>query len=320
MWGYCLILLSSAFFCIQNVLVRVLFSPQPVMGLGMIGGYVSPNLSNSFLLLFLRMLLAVPLMAVFSIGVYPKIWADLRQLTHPSQRRSLLHALGGGGLMFTYLALLYLSIGLVTTGVAMTLFFTFPIFTALLAWWLFGYRLSRFQWGIIFLVILGSTLTVPRASPTLALAQSNSVLGISFGVFAGFAYALYTINAQKSFEQIHPVPFTWVSFATALLLSGGCLILGRTPQPDLAWTPLWIGSLLSGLVTFAGHVLYNSGIRLVGATTAAMVGTINPALTVILAWVAIQESLTPLQTAGVGIVTLSVAALSRKKTRNPSRP
>ncbi|NJN20750.1 MAG: EamA family transporter [Leptolyngbya sp. RL_3_1] len=314
MWGYCLILLSSAFFCIQNVLVRVLFSPQPVMGLGLIGGYVSPTLSNSFLLLFLRMLLAVPLMAVFSIGVYPKIWADLRQLTHPSQRRSLLHALGGGGLMFTYLALLYLSIGLVTTGVAMTLFFTFPIFTALFAWRLFGHRPSQFQWGIIALVIMGSALTVPLTSPTLAFSLSSGrFLGILFGVLAGVAYALYTINAQKSFEHIHPVPFTWISFATALLLSGGCLIFGRAPQPDLAWTPLWIGSLLSGLVTFAGHVLYNSGIRLVGATTAAMVGTINPALTVILAWVAIQESLTPLQTTGVGIVTLSVAALSQHK-------
>ncbi len=318
MWGYCLILLSSAFFCIQNVLVRVLFTPQPVWGLGMIGGYVSPTLSHSFLLLFLRMLLAVPLMAIFSVGVYPKIWTDLRQLTHPSQRRNLLHSLGGGGLMFAYLAFLYLSIGLVTTGVAMTLFFTFPIFTALFAWRFFGHRPSQFQWVIIGLVILGSTLTIPRTSLSLNLGENvGALLGILFGFIAGLAYGLYTINAQKSFEQIHPVPFTWISFVTALILSGGCLWLGDRPPADIDWTPLWIGSLISGLVTFAGHVLYNSGIRLIGATTAAMVGTINPALTVLLAWVAIQESLTPLQTTGVVIVTLSVAALSRNK---PPRP
>lgn len=318
MWGYCLILLSSAFFCIQNVLVRVLFNPQPVLGLGMIGGYVTPTLHHSFLLLFLRMLLAVPLMAIFSVGVYPKIWVDLRQLTHPNQRLSLWQALGGGGLMFTYLALLYLSIGLVTTGVAMTLFFTFPIFTALFAWRLLGQRPSWFQWGIIGLVILGSALTVPQTNAGFNLTQGEETpLGILFGLVAGVAYALYTINAQKSFERIHPVPFTWISFATALLLSGGCLWFGHAGQTELAWAPLWIGSLISGLVTFAGHVLYNSGIRLIGATTAAMVGTINPALTVVLAWAAIQESLTPLQTTGVVIVTLSVAALSRKKLSIP---
>ena len=264
------------------------------------------------------MLLAVPLMAIFSVGVYPKIWADLRQLAHPNHRLSLLHALGGGALMFAYLAFLYLSIGLVTTGVAMTLFFTFPIFTALFAWRFFGDRPSQFQWVIIGLVILGSTLTIPRTSLSLNVdGNAAALLGILFGFIAGIAYALYTINAQKSFEKIHPVPFTWISFATALVLSGGCLWLGNSPQSAIDWAPLWIGSLISGLVTFAGHVLYNSGIRLIGATAAAMIGTINPALTVVLAWIAIQESLTPLQTTGVVIVTLSVAALSRHKTPSP---
>jgi drug/metabolite transporter (DMT)-like permease len=312
MWGYCLILLSSAFFCIQNVLVRVMFNPQTVLGFGTIGGYVPPTLSHSFLLLFLRMLLAVPLMAVFSVGVYPKIWTDLQQLTHRSQRRNLFHALGGGGLMFTYLALLYLSIGLVTTGVAMTLFFSFPVFTALFAWRIFGQRPTRFQWGIIGFVILGSTLTVPRTNADLDLTQGGGTfLGVLFGLVAGITYGLYTINAQKSFEKIHPVPFTWMSFVTALVLSGACLWFGNSPEANLAWTPLWICSLISGLVTFAGHVLYNSGIRLIGATAAAMVGTINPALTVVLAWATIQEGLTLWQTAGVVVVTLSVAAFSR---------
>jgi drug/metabolite transporter (DMT)-like permease len=312
MAGYLAVLASSLFFCIQNVVVRVLFTEQTVVGLGAIGGYVPPTLANSFLLLALRMLLAVPLMALLSQAVYPKLWPELRQLLGKSQYRVWGHLLGGGGLMFLYLALLYLAVGLVTTGVAMTLFFTFPVFTALFSWGFFGTLPSRYRWGIMALVMVGSVLTVP---PEDMVWGSSNGWGVLLGIASGVVYALYTVNAQKAFEFIHPVPFTWVSFVITLLLSAGCLGLNPPQMGELAWGPLWIGSLLSGLVTFGGHVLYNSGIRLVGATVAAMVGSANPALTVVLAWWTIHETLYALQILGVVVVTGSVVALSAERQR-----
>jgi drug/metabolite transporter (DMT)-like permease len=56
----------------------------------------------------------------------------------------------------------------------------------------------------------------------------------------------------------------------------------------------------------------NFGIRLIGATSASMLAASNPALTVILAWLTIQETLKGWQLVGVVIVTLSVALLSRE--------
>lgn len=309
MLGYGLVLLSSVFFCIQNVVVRILFAEQPLLGVGSTGGFLTPTLQNSFLLLLLRMVLAVPLMAMMATRLYPPIWKELRGLWLPSQRPALLYALAGGGLMFSYLALLYVSIGLIATGIALTLFFTFPVFTALLSWRLFGHRPSTARWSIIGAVLLGSALTVPPAQWT----GGGNYWGIVLGIAAGIAYALYTVNAQKSFDYLHPIPYTWVSFAITLVLSAVCWWVWPQANPDtnLAWGPIWIGSLLSGLVTFIGHVLYNSGIRLIGATSAAMIGAANPAFTVVLAWFAIRETLSLVQVAGVGIVTLSVASLSR---------
>jgi drug/metabolite transporter (DMT)-like permease len=314
--GYLVVLASSFFFCIQNVLVRVLFIEQTALGIGPIGGYLPPTLANSFLLLLLRMVVAVPLMAAFSQVLYPRIWHDLAQIIRRRQYRLGLHLLTGGALMFLYLALLYLSLGLIATGVAMTLFFTFPVFTALFSWRFFGVVPSRYRWGIMALVMVGSILTVP---PEDMAWGNSSGWGIAMGVGSGVAYALYTVNAQKTFEVCHPVPFTWVSFALTLLLSLGALGVnpGSLTQTDLAWGPLWIGSALSGGVTFAGHLLYNLGIRQVGATAAAMIGSANPALTVLLAWVAIRETLQTVQVVGVLLVTGSVAALSGERT--PSR-
>ena len=308
MLGYLLVLLSSAFFCVQNVVVRILFAEQMLIGVGITGGFLAPTLQNSFLLLLLRMVLAVPLMALMATRIHPQTWQDLRKLATVSQRRALFHALVGGGLMFSYLALLYIAIGLIATGIALTLFFTFPVFTALFSWRFFGHRPTTARWGVMSCVLLGSALTVPHDQ----WIGGGNYWGVVFGVAAGVAYALYTVNAQKSFDYLHPVPYTWVSFAITLLLSALCLLVWPPmSELNLAWGPIWIWSLVSGFVTFVGHVLYNSGIRLVGATASAMIGAANPAFTVVLAWFAIQETLGVVQVLGVSLVTLSVVSLSR---------
>ena len=62
--------------------------------------------------------------------------------------------------MFTYLALLYVSIGLIATAIALTLFFTFPIFTVLLSWRLLGQWSNAMQWHIMGCIMFGSALTI----------------------------------------------------------------------------------------------------------------------------------------------------------------
>lgn len=308
MLGFLVVLLSSIFFCFQNVIVRVLFNNYPVLGLLHTGGFVTPTLPHSFLLLFMRMLLVVPLMALLASKLYANTWSDLGQLTNSKQRTLQMQAIGCGVLMFLYLALLYISVGLIPTGIAMTLFFTYPAFTALLSWRLFGDRPTLLRWSVMGFILLGSALTMPYANST-----TTNWMGIVTGIASGATYALYTVIAQKSVHQLHPVPFTWLSFATTLVLSATSLLLWNVQDTQLPWCALWIGGLLSAIVTFAGHLLNNIGIRLIGAATASMVGASNPALTVILAWLTIQETLSHLQIAGVVIVTLSIGLLSRER-------
>ena len=313
MLGFLIVLLSAAFFCLQNVIVRILFNQQPILGIFQTGGFVTPTLENSFLLMFMRMLLVVPLMAFLAPKLYPPTWKNLKQLQDLAQRKLLLQSVGCGVLMFLYLALLYISIGMIPTGIALTLFFTYPVFTALFSWRLFGDRPTLLRWSVMILVVLGSSLTMPHTSVTT---DSNSLIGSIAGVASGITYALYTVIAQKCFEKLHPVPFTWISFATTLVLAGVSLLLWNVTDAQLPWLPLWIGGLLSAIVTLTGHLMNNYGIRLIGATSASMVAASNPALTVVLAWLVIQETLDIRQILGVIIVTLSVALLSREHRRS----
>jgi drug/metabolite transporter (DMT)-like permease len=308
--GFLLVFISALSFCFQNVIVRVLFTQQTLLGVWSLGGYVTPTLQHSFLLMLMRTLWVVPLMALLAGKLYPPAWQELGQLRLPANRRLLWQSLGCGGLMFSYLALLYIAIGLIPTGIVLTLFFTYPLFTALLSWLWFGQRPGLFRYAVMALVIVGTALTVPR----LDLATNQNVaVGVALGIASGFVFACYTVIAQRSFSQIHPVPFTWLSFATTLALSALSLLIWPLPTADFPWLPLWIGGLLSAVFTFGGHLLNNLGIQRIGAADAAIVAAANPSLTVILAWVAIQETLSTVQILGVVIVTLSVILLSQEK-------
>ncbi|MBN3957967.1 DMT family transporter [Nostoc sp. NMS8] len=308
MLGILTVLLSSFVLTFHNVTVRVLFSEHLVLGLFLLGGYVKPDLQNSFLLMFMRMLLVVPLMASLSFKLYPSAWTELQDLLTRKRRDVLIQALGCGVLMFVYIASLYIAIGLIPTGIALTLFFTYPVFTALLSWRFFGDRPTLFRWLVMAIILVGSALTIPQSSATYS--SHTIAIGIFASFGAGIVYAFYCIIAQKCLEKFHPIPFTWISFACTLLLSGISLLFWPAKSAQLDWTPLWIGSIFSGLVSFLGHTLNNVGIRMVGASTASIIGSSSPALTALVAWISINETLNVIQSTGIGVVTLGIALLS----------
>lgn len=317
MLGILTVLLSSFVLSFHNITVRVLFSEHLVLGLFLLGGYVKPDLPNSFLLMFMRMLFVVPVMALLTPKLYPAALTEFQSLFARDRRDVLMQAFGCGVLMFVYIASLYIAIGSIPTGIAMTLFFTYPVFTALLSWQFFGDRPTLFRWIVMGIVLAGSVLTIPQSSAT------NSTNAIAIGILAsvgsGIVYALYTVIAQKCFKKLHPIPFTWISFASTLLLSGVSLLFWQFPDAQLAWTPLWIGGIFSGLVSFIGHALNNLGIRAIGATAASIIGSSSPALTALVAWVTIRENLNAIQIVGIGIVTLGIALLSGERTFRTER-
>ncbi len=309
MLGFLIILLASISFGCQNVIVRILFREQTILGIFETGGFVTPNLQNSLLLVLLRMLLVVPMMALLVTKVYPPTWQDIRKLGNLEQPRMLLHSIGGGVLMFLFLVLLYMSIGLVPTGIAVTLFSAYPAFTALFSWRLFGNRPTFLRCGVIGLILLGSYLTI---SPNQTNIDNYSWFGIISAVASSVAYAFYAVNAQVSLKTLHPFPFTWISFTTTLILSVITLLIWHGNDMQLPWLPLFIGSLISALTTFVGNLMQNFGIRLIDATLASIVSASNPVLTTAIAWLVIQESLNSLQLLGMMIVILSVGLLSRE--------
>ncbi|WP_287323347.1 hypothetical protein [Okeania sp. SIO1H4] len=63
------------------------------MGILKTGRFVTPTLQNSFLLMFMRMVLVVPLMASFATKLYPHTWQNIRELGNTESRPLLWRSL-----------------------------------------------------------------------------------------------------------------------------------------------------------------------------------------------------------------------------------
>jgi drug/metabolite transporter (DMT)-like permease len=316
-----LVLLSSLALSFLNIVITVILNKSRLFGVFELGGFISPSVGNSLLILWLRMLVVVPLMTGLTTILYPNMWRDIKQFAQSNDQPLFLKVIGSGFFLFLSQVLIYMALGPISPGVAITIFFIYPIVTVLLAWLLFGDRPSSFRGIIIACVFLGVLLIM---LPTGAAKLSG--LGVAAAAGSGIAFAIYVILTQMCAKKLHPIPFSWINFVIILGFSGLSLA-GPLPEswrfevdPDM-WPSLIISSVILGAITLVSYLFNNIGISLIGAARASILGATGPALTALLALVIIQRALQPLQMFGMLLVTLGVAALSFERLRQvPKTP
>ena len=129
--GLVLALLYSAVLSLFNVSIRVILNESSILGLVSWGGIISPSLGNSMLILFMRMVVVVLLMPLLAMQLYPQWWSELQTFQKPENRRLQYQVIGSGAALFISQVLIYIALGNIPAGVAITLFFIFPIVTVL---------------------------------------------------------------------------------------------------------------------------------------------------------------------------------------------
>lgn len=324
MIGVGLIVAAAGFLAIQNVVLKMMVSVHDLVGVWPFGGWVSPTVDHSLLLLQLRMVLTVPLMLLLAPRLHPGTMQEIRWLCDRTRLRKSDHrryvgvTLGACLCIWVALVLLYIAIGRLTTGIAATLFSIHPAVTALLAWFQFGQRVRLVQWLWIAVVMLGLMLTTPAWTGT-------DGIGVGVAIAAGVAFSGYNLLTQLSLNPgnqpppLHPVTFSLLQFGVMLGLSTVALgLVTVTIQPE-DWPAVWGMSFVSAIAAMTAYLLNNMGIQRVGAATASVVNSMTPILTALLAAIAIRETLTVRQLIGVVVVTIGIAALSlrRRSAKSP---
>jgi drug/metabolite transporter (DMT)-like permease len=326
--GLLLILFSTVLSSLYNVAIKAIFQPNSlVLGAFQVEQLISPTLGNSLLILMLRMIVVVPLMLVLAPMMHQRVWQDLHSLadsvrgnpspTKADTRRVLILSVVSGCFLFLSQLLIYLAIGQVPTGMAIALFFIYPMISGLLSWFLFRDQPTLFRISAIASIFIGELLML-SGSAQVGIANNSS--GSISAIASGVSFAIYVILTRICAAKLHPVTFTLINFATMLCLCFIGLMLPLPTSSSLIVDPnrlleLILSAFILGVMTLASYVLNNVGISKVSATRAAIFGACVPVLTVIFAGLIIQETLSIVQALGILLITFGAAAFSLERIR-----
>ncbi|MEH1978253.1 MAG: EamA family transporter [Nostoc sp.] len=332
--GFLLIVSSVVVSSLYNVAIKVIFHEgSQIFGVLEVEQLLPPTLGNTLLILTLRFMVVVPLMVLLSPMLHPRLWQDLENLAasvrgnptpaNAATKQILILSIVSGCFLFLSQVLIYIAIAQVPTGMAIALFFIYPMVSGLLSWFLFRDRPTLFRIAAIAAISCGELLVL-AGSPSIGI--GNISMGSSTAIISGVAFAAYIILTRVCASKLHPVTFTLINFTTMLLLSFICLMLPLPSNWNLVvldpskMLELVLSAFILGVLTLAGYLLNNIGIGKLGASRSALIGGSIPVLTVILAGLIIQENLDIVQILGVLFVTFGAAAFSFETMRNQVKP
>jgi drug/metabolite transporter (DMT)-like permease len=188
------------------------------------------------------------------------------------------------------------------------LVYVFPVIVAVSAVALRRERASRrtavglaFSAGGLLLVLAGA-------------AGGLDPLGTLLGLATAVVYAAYVLGSQGIAARVAPLALsTLVCTGAAVTLTVAGLAGGDLDPASVSASGfVWLGGL--AVVSTVGAIgLFFAGLRRVGPTAASILSTLEPVVTVALAFVAFGESLGPAQLAGGALVLMAVLAIRTKE-------
>lgn len=196
----------------------------------------------------------------------------------------------------------FLRIGI---ALALLIFYVYPALVALASMLWFGERLDRLRWAALGISMAGVVLVVAGAGPLGEL----DALGIGLAGAAAFAQMFYALGAHHGFRQVPGAQAAaWTMGGAAVIYLLIAAAIGRLPdvgQPLASLAALWpvlvAGVIGAGLAT----VCFIGGIRLLGASRATILSTLEPVVGVTLAAILFGTVPTPVQLVGGALIIVA---------------
>lgn len=250
---------------------------------------------NEVSFIFWRYLLTLPVLYL--------LW--LRQ---PQQERRMTAAmwkklpppalgLASCGLMLVY------SYPLISTGVATTLHFSYPVFTLLGCALFYRDRITPRVACCVALTLLGVVLCY---SP----GKVDSLLGLALAFLSGIGYATYVVSLGKSgLSALHPIKLTLHLDLCVVVLLALFMIVTKT----FVWrfsALSWLVLFLLAMSSFAAMVLFQVGVKQVGPQSASVLSTFEPLTAVVLGLLLLGEPFTWKAMFGVLFILAAVLLLT----------
>ncbi|ANB36109.1 ABC transporter permease [Rhodovulum sulfidophilum] len=233
----------------------------------------------------------------------------VRSLPHG---RWILRAQVLGALNFSlFWWLLFVSAYRLPGGVAATVGAVQPLIVLVLARQMMGQPITGNGLVASIVGVVGVGLLVLTPEATL------DTMGIIAALGGASSMALGTVLTKAWQSPVSPLTFTaWQLTAGGLLLLPAALLF-EPPLPPLS-APNVAGFVYLGLIGGAiTYILWFRGIALLGPSAVSPLGRLSPVAAVLLGWVILSQTLSPLQIVGM-VLALASAWFGQKGQRTPT--
>ena len=198
------------------------------------------------------------------------------------------------------------SIQRIDVSLASLILYTYPALVTVAAFALGRERATRRKLAALALASSGVALVVGGGTGTIDWVGAAMAFGCAV-FYTGFILASDRVASTTS-----PLAFAAsvatgcaVGFTVVALLSGGI----HASEEGVMWI-----ALIASVSTVMPIVLFMAGLARVGASTASIASTVEPVITVVLAWLVLGELLGPVQLVGGALVLSAVVLLQFRGT------
>lgn len=251
---------------------------------------------NADSVLFFRYLLAIVIVGVM-----------LRARGHSFAvgRRQALPLVAMGLLLAVSSLTLFESYNYMSSGIASTLLFVYPVMVAVIMAVVFGERLSWVTAASIGASLAGIVMLYRGDGHT-----TLSVTGTLLVMLSSLSYAIYIVCVNR--RPLAELPSLKLTFwaLTAGLLVFGCRFAMQVPLTVPADGALWLN--LAGLAVFPTAVSFlctTRAIQLIGSTPTAILGALEPLTATVIGIIVFHETLTGRDIAGIVLILAAVTAV-----------
>ncbi len=296
MSGVFIALLGAICFSTKAILVKLAYRDTTV---------------DAISLLALRMVFALPFFMVFAYS------SSSKQTNVKFTPRQWLSVAIIGCLGYYISSLLdFLGLQYVTAGIERLILFIYPTFVLLMSSLLFKERIKPIQWLALAITYVGLLIAFVSEVDMESEQSSNFILGSILIFVCAFTYAAYIVGSGRLIPLVGAAKFNSyaMSFASIgvllhFFISSDISLWG---YPSLVYVYSFLMAILSTVVP---SYLVVEGIKRIGSDNAAIVGSIGPVSTLVLAYFFLQESFSFFQIVGTIMILFGVLLVSGQKRK-----
>ncbi|MBM9499030.1 EamA family transporter [Leptospira sp. 201903071] len=288
--GAALVLVGAVFFSAKAIFVKLIYRYD----------------IDSITALTLRMLFAIPFFAWIAFRSRKKE----NSVKLSNKDWTLIFALAFLGY---YLASLFDFIGLeyISAGLERLTLFVYPTIVLVISSFLYKRKIKGIE---VFAILLSYSGIAVAFLGDIQTEGPEAIKGVLFVFASAVAYSLYLVGSESLIPKIGSVKFT----SYLMLLSGLIVVFHFLITKDLSLLvqsrPVYLYGLALGILTTVIPAYFTSeGIRMIGSGRAAIVGSVGPISTILLAWIFLGEAITSTGMAGTFLVLAGVLSIGKKK-------